>query len=1787
MVPINVTVPQSSYSVLIDNSVTLICNVAPDLEWFDVYWERIPEYSNESSVLAIDSEMLSNMSTKYSGSNNNTPSLTIFDVEKSDGGIYICFAYNEYGTWNSSDIHLTVHVPLEVTIPHSSYSVLIGNSVTLICNVTSDLERFDVYWQRISEHSNESAVLAIDSEMLSNLSTKYSGSNNNTPSLTIFDVETSDGGIYICFAANEYGTWNSSDIHLTVSVPIKVTVPQSSYSVLIDNSVTLICNVASDLEWFDVYWEMIPEYSNESSVLAIDTEMISNISKKYSGSNNNTPSLTIFDVETSDGGIYICFASNEYGTWKSSEIHLTVHVPLNVTVPQSSYSVLIGNSVTLICYVASDLEWFDVYWEMIPEYSNEYSVLAIDSEMLSNMSTKYSGSNNNTPSLTIFDVETSDGGIYICFAANEYGTWNSSDIHLTVHVPLNVTVPQSSYSVLIGNSVTLICNVTSDLEWFDVYWKMIPEYSNESSVLAIDSEMLSNMSTKYSGSNNNTPSLTIVDVETSDGGIYICFAYNEYGTWNISDIHLTVHVPLNVTVPQSSYSVLIGNSVTLICNVASDLEWFDVYWEMIPKHNNESSVLVIDSMMLSNMITKYSGSNKNTPSLTIFDVETSDGGIYICFASNEYGEWNSSDIHLTVHVPLNVTVPQSSYSVLIDNTVTLICNVTSDLEWFDVYWEMIPEYSNESSVLAIDSEMFSNMSKTYSGSNNNTPSLTIFDVETSDGGIYICFAANKYGTWNSSDIHLIVNVPLNVTVPQSSYSVLIGNSVTLICNVASDLEWFDVYWEMIPEHSNESSVLAIDSEMLSNISTKYSGSNNNTPSLTIFDVEKSDGGIYICFAANEYGDWNSSDIHLTVHVPLNVTVPQSSYSVLIGNSVTLICNVTSDLEWFDVYWEMIPEYSNESSVLAIDSEMLSNMSKKYSGSNNNTPSLTIFGVETSDGGIYICFAANEYGTWNSSDIHLTVHVPIKVTVPQSSYSVLIGNSVTLICNVTSDLEWFDVYWEMIPEHSNESSVLAIDSEMLSNISTKYSGSNNNTPSLTIFDVETSDGGIYICFAYNAYGDWNSSDIHLTVHVPLNVTVPQSSYSVLIGNSVTLICNVASDLEWFDVYLEMIPEYSNESSVLAIDSEMLSNMSTKYSGSNNNTPSLTIFDVETSDGGIYICFAYNEYGTWNSSDIHLTVHVPLNVTVPLSSYSVLIGNSVTLICNVTSDLEWFDVYWEMIPDYSNESSVLAIDSEMLSNMSTKYSGSNNNTPSLTIFGVETSDGGVYICFADNEYGTWNSSDIHLTVHGTYTNCNKNMSYLRLHTMLPVGYCLDDSIVCYGIDVTDTKNISIVRGVEFIDIKAVPVNDSMISFDLCITMSLHDLLGFHQVIITVSTNESRETNLTWNIEVEKSTCVLNPSYEVEVLEYESVGSVVFNIDSCPPDNYTILSSIAEQSDDEIRFTSDNGYGYIITSPLNAYVNPFYRFQLMMTENNIVLETVNVTIVIVDSSKRPLCPSKIDVNINLLDVEGDTGYNINCTSYDNRSIDYVVSETDYFGVLSSGEIRLNRQLPRFFDTITFFEVMVTYDGNPLHSETVIVVVHLNNSISAVCSPIKTEPAVWILNACVKIEMNCSDPTQTDSTNLWYYVNLIGSRMQAFTVDDLSNGVYNLCYNLTESGQYELSVIVWNDLLDNIIHITLDVDYVDTTPQFINSSYSVDIPENIPTAFPILSFTASVDYGDLSYSIQGQKSIPVFEITKTGVIQTTSSLRPYTDHTMQFKVQHITTRLILIATASLVKFA
>ena len=92
---------------------------------------------------------------------------------------------------------------------------------------------------------------------------------------------------------------------------------QPSYNVQTGNNVTLVCNVSSSLPLTDVEWD---KYSNGTT----NTINYNSNTKKYSVSTSKTPSLTIFDAELSDAGIYTCLASNSDGTEESDIAALIV-----------------------------------------------------------------------------------------------------------------------------------------------------------------------------------------------------------------------------------------------------------------------------------------------------------------------------------------------------------------------------------------------------------------------------------------------------------------------------------------------------------------------------------------------------------------------------------------------------------------------------------------------------------------------------------------------------------------------------------------------------------------------------------------------------------------------------------------------------------------------------------------------------------------------------------------------------------------------------------------------------------------------------------------------------------------------------------------------------------------------------------------------------------------------------------------------------------------------------------------------------------------------------------------------------------------------------------------------------------------------------------------------------------------------------------------------------------------------------------------------------------------------
>jgi len=100
--------------------------------------------------------------------------------------------------------------PPFVTVNRSLYYVQTGNTVTLVCNVSSSLPLTDVEWEK----NSNGTITTINSNTNTE---KYSGSTTNTPSLTIFYAELSDAGIYTCFASNSDGTGESEMTTLMVS----------------------------------------------------------------------------------------------------------------------------------------------------------------------------------------------------------------------------------------------------------------------------------------------------------------------------------------------------------------------------------------------------------------------------------------------------------------------------------------------------------------------------------------------------------------------------------------------------------------------------------------------------------------------------------------------------------------------------------------------------------------------------------------------------------------------------------------------------------------------------------------------------------------------------------------------------------------------------------------------------------------------------------------------------------------------------------------------------------------------------------------------------------------------------------------------------------------------------------------------------------------------------------------------------------------------------------------------------------------------------------------------------------------------------------------------------------------------------------------------------------------------------------------------------------------------------------------------------------------------------------
>ncbi|XP_045895332.1 roundabout homolog 1-like isoform X1 [Micropterus dolomieu] len=311
--------------------------------------------------------------------------------------------------------------------------------------------------------------------------------------------------------------------------------------------------------------------------------------------------------------------------------------------------------------------------------------------------------------LMITNTRKSDAGKYICVGTNMVGERESEIAELTVLERPTFVKRPSSVVVLADESVEFHCVVQGD-PVPTVRWR-----KDDSDLPKGRFEILEDHT------------LIVRQVTSSDEGSYTCVVENMVGKSEASAT-LTVHVntvPPAFAIRPRNQVVAVGRTVTFQCEATGNPQPA-IFWQ------REGSESLLFSYQPPQPFSRLSVSQMG--SLTITDVQRSDGGFYSCQALNIAGSvitkallevTDSGSDHPPPVIrqgPLNQTVP-------VDSTVVLGCQ-TAGFPPPTVNWK-----KDGVVVSPVDSRM----------SVADTGSLEIRYAKLGDTGFYTCVAASPNG----------------------------------------------------------------------------------------------------------------------------------------------------------------------------------------------------------------------------------------------------------------------------------------------------------------------------------------------------------------------------------------------------------------------------------------------------------------------------------------------------------------------------------------------------------------------------------------------------------------------------------------------------------------------------------------------------------------------------------------------------------------------------------------------------------------------------------------------------------------------------------------------------------------------------------------------------------------------------------------------------------------------------------------------------------------------------------
>ncbi|XP_022799388.1 hemicentin-1-like [Stylophora pistillata] len=708
---------------------------------------------------------------------------------------------------------------------------------------------------------------------------------------------------------------------------------------------------------------------------------------------------------------------------------------------------------------------------------------------------------NHYTSITLLRVKRADKGSYALeVITNPDRDRNSSTVEISVLYLDLPNISSTDTRPVEGSDVTLSCNVSGE-PMPTISWTM-----NGSPLDTSDNSRISFM--------EDNKNLIIANVNRRDSGEYQCVANNSLGNVSSNTSTLSVQYHPAVALNPLNAAKAEGENITWSCNASGNPEptisW--IFNASLTKTNSNPRIVF----------------SRDRQKMTITILSRKDSGEYQCIAINNLGNASSQVASLDVTYIPEITVHPKNVTKKEGENATLNCNAMGN---------PVPKISWNKG----GSPLGNTSSISLSADNKD---LTIKNVNRVDSGEYRCVATNSLGNDTSNPAYLGVQFKPEIgTVPRLIQRTE-GDELSLFCNATGN---------PVPLISWTKNGFSLDTSNNSRINFSNKGKQ-----LTIKNLSKRDGGVYLCVAENSLGNATSHGATLEVHFEPEVSIDgnQKQY-VAKGGNIRLICWYEASPPVSEVQWR------KEGTVIVRNASKLINGSRVTIPSfNESQVQLSITEASLRDEGNYTCNASNIFSSTQDT-IMIIIEDKPEIAAHPHNFTTEEGHDVTLYCNATGNpaptISWTK-YGNPI---SNGSRIILSPSH----------------EQLTITNVNRIDSGKYKCQAKNRVGTDTSFVSTVTVYFAPEISIPPRNVTVVKGEHVTFTCSVAGN-----------PTPSVIWTKNGKDLDVTANSPLKLSSRKHNH-SLEIAEVDLSDSGQYICVANSSQGKLSSSAATLTVQLP--------------------------------------------------------------------------------------------------------------------------------------------------------------------------------------------------------------------------------------------------------------------------------------------------------------------------------------------------------------------------------------------------------------------------------------------------------------------------------------------------------------------------------------------------------------------------------------------------------------------